>query len=141
MCIRDRYLTALSDEPPTKYPAGQVAALNWLSQHGQPGAVVLSAFETGNLIPAYTNLRSYVGHGPETLDAIHKIDYARRFFRDELDNASRAALYADMRTRYVFYGVNERALRADPDSAPGWAGDFEAIYTADDYTIYRLKAG
>lgn len=30
-------------------------------------SVVLSSYELGNLIPAWTNLRAYFGHGPETI--------------------------------------------------------------------------
>ncbi len=132
------YFSALSSAPPVKYPAAQMAAIQWLNRNSEPGEVVLSAFETGNIIPAYANLRVYVGHGPETLYAVPKTAEATRFFRDEMSAGERAALYADQRIRYVFYGANERTLAGSPQREPDWAQDLTLIYEDGDYAIYEV---
>jgi hypothetical protein len=130
------YLTALTGPPQVVYPAGQIAAFNWLNQQASAGAVVLSAFETGNRIPAYTNLRVYVGHGPETLDAVFKTAETERYYSGQMSAAERAALYAAMRIRYVFFGPAERALAGE--AALSWQDDLTRIYQAGDYTIFRV---
>ena len=132
------YFSALSSAHPIKYPAAQMAAIQWLNRNSEPGAVVLSAFETGNVIPAYANLRVYVGHGPETLYAVPKTAEAARFFRDEMSAGDRAALYADQRIRYVFYGATERALSRSSQGEPDWAQDLTLIYEDGDYAIYEV---
>ena len=128
------YIAALSSAPPVKYPAGQIAALNWLNANGEPGAGVLSVFETGNLIPAYTGLRAYVGHGPETLFAIAKTEQAEQFFAGALSATEQADLLAQV--RYVFYGVNERRFAAD--DAPAWADGLREVYRSGAYVIYAV---
>lgn len=132
------YLAALSSQPPIKYPVAEIAALNWLNRNSQPGEVVLSTFETGNRIPAYTHLRVYVGHGPETLSAIAKTEIAQRFFSEGLSPQDRALLYEVMRIRYVFYGAEEQQYTAS--DAPEWAEALQPIYDVDGYVIYAVPS-
>lgn len=127
-------------EPPLFHPTAEIAAFNWLNQHASPGDVVLSAFATGNRIPAYTNLRVYVGHGPESLFAVPKTRETERFFSGDMDAAARAALYDTMRIRYVFYGAAERALSPNPD-APEWAEGLSRVYDQSGYAIYEVPTG
>lgn len=131
------FLTALSSQPPTFHPTAEITALNWLNDYAAPGEVVLSAFETGNIIPAYTNLRVYVGHGPETLYAVPKTRETERFFSGEMTADERAALYAEMRIRYVFYGRAERRLARDSADLLEWANTLNVIYSENGYTIYE----
>ena len=130
------YLAALSSQPPIKYPADEVAALIWLNQNSQPGEVVLSTFETGNRIPAYTHLRVYVGHGPETIHATAKTETAQRFFSDELSPEDRAQLYESMAIHYIFYGATEQQYASS--DTPDWAEGLQPIYDADGYVIYGV---
>jgi hypothetical protein len=71
-------------------------------------AVVLALKETGNILPAWTDLRAYVGHGPETVDAQRKEEVARQFFAGTLDPAAQQELLAVV--DYVFFGTQEQAL-------------------------------
>ncbi len=131
------FLTALGSQPPTFHPAAEIAALNWLNEHAAPGEVVLGSFETGNIIPAYTNLRVYVGHGPETLYAVPKTRETERFFSGEMTADERTILYEQMRIRYVFYGQAERKIVPESTELPEWANDLTVIYTEGVYTIYE----
>lgn len=130
------YVTALTGPPQVVYPPGQIAAFNWLNMHAEPGEVVLGAFATGNRIPAYTHLRVYVGHGPESINALHKKSEAARFYNGDMTADERAALYESMRIRYVFYGEDERALAGD--AVPDWQTGLTRIYADGDYEIYEV---
>lgn len=131
------YFTALGGSPQVMYPAALVEAFNWLNQQARPDEVVLSVFETGNRIPAYTHLRVYVGHGPETLHAIDKTEIAQRFYSGAMDAAERAGLYESMNIRYVFYGPDERQWAPDA-AAAAWQQDLTRIYQAGDYEIFAV---
>ncbi|MCA9902675.1 MAG: hypothetical protein KC547_02365 [Anaerolineae bacterium] len=133
---------------PTHIPRDALAAFDWLNQHAPTDSVVLAAKLTGNQLPAYTNLRPYVGHGPETLLADEKAALVNRFYSDQMDDEERAALYASVGIRYVFYGQVERAI-ANPDSSqsgridpliaqPAWAMDLDLLYDQDGYRIYGV---
>ncbi len=133
-------LTAFRHDRPLYYPTAEVAAFHWLNANAEPESVILSSKPVGNLIPVWTPLRAYVGHGPETLDALNKEALVERYFRGELTADERRNLYETMRIRYVFYGSAERAL-AGEDSAAGWQDGLMLVYDSGDYQIYEVAAG
>jgi hypothetical protein len=136
-------LSALNPRVPIFREAAEVRALQWLNQQAPAESVVLAAFETGNVIPAYTDLRPFVGHGPESLFALAKTDQTEAFFGGQMGEAERLALYREFSIRYILYGPLERKLAEtaglDP-TAPPWAVDGDLIYEADDYQVYQFPA-
>ncbi len=127
-------------------PTEEIAALNWLNQHSQPGSVVLSAFGTGNLLPAWTHLRPYIGHGPESIDGELKIARTQAFYGETLSAAERAGFFAMPcaqgfacvgAIRYVMFGPLERALA--PNDTPEWAAGLTIIYDENGYRIYATS--
>ncbi len=126
------FLGALHHDQPLFHPADEIAALQWLDAHGETDAVVLSSHPTGNLIPAWANLRSYVGHGPETLDAAAKEALVARFYAGELSLAERKSLLASV--RYIFYGPLER----NPSGAGSWQSGLTLAYDTPDFRIYEV---
>jgi hypothetical protein len=58
---------------PIFHPPDQLAAFRWLRENADAGQAGLSAFATGNPLPAYTPLNAYAGHGPETLHLEDKL--------------------------------------------------------------------
>lgn len=129
-------LVVFSTRPPTMNPRVQIEALQWLEARGPRGAVVLGAYDSGNILPVYTNFRPFLGLGTETLDSDAKREQVARFFGGAMDPAERAALYATYDIRYITYGPAERALAGD-DTAPAWADDAVRIHEAGDYAIYE----
>ena len=138
-------LAAINPGRPLFRPADEIAAFEWLNAHSQPGEVALASAETGNAIPAYTHLRTYIGHGPETIGAEAKIARVARFYRGELSDAERADLLSPRcgdtsvhlcsdPITYVIYGALERQLADDPRA---WADDLTLIYDEGGYQIYR----
>jgi hypothetical protein len=120
---------------PLFHPADQLAAFDWLSHHAQPGEVVLSSFETGNALPAYTPLVAYIGHGPESVFLAQKLPRVAAFYRRSTDDAGRRRLLAGGRIAFVIFGPHERALGGfDPNSVDYLRGRF----TSGDYAVYEV---
>jgi hypothetical protein len=132
---------ALSLSPPVFIPRAQLDAFAWLDANTPPDTRILAAMPTGNLLPAYTHLRPYVGHGPETLGALAKEAETERFYADGMSADERAALYASVDIRYVFYGANERTLASESADAPAWANGLRLVYEADGVRVYEIGGG
>jgi hypothetical protein len=104
---------ALQRKPSPIYrDVGEIAAMNWLNGRIEPGDVVLSAYETGNYLPARVHARTFVGHGPESVHAEEKKILAARFFDAATNDAWRQELLGQYGVDYVFWGPVERALGA-----------------------------
>jgi hypothetical protein len=108
---------ALTPDRPLFHPENELAAMDALNQIAPRDSVVLSMKETGNYLPARTDLIAYVGHGPETINADEKEDLAEQFFAGSLDTAARAAILKDV--DYVFFGLLEQ--EQSPMLDPAWA--------------------
>jgi len=130
---------ALMLERPVFRPAEERAALLWMNTHLPADSVVLASFDTGNILPVYTDLRPFVGHGPETLYSGDKKAQTELFFGGQMNAAERQALYTRFRIQAIVYGPLERALAPQGDIPPVWAGDGDLVYEADGYTVYRLR--
>lgn len=91
---------------PTLYtPADTLTAMHWLNANAlerERGAVVLAPYPVGNRLPAYTNLRPYVGHGPETLNSGEKRAQVEAYFDGEMGVIEAQALYEAGTIDYVF---------------------------------------
>lgn len=129
--------SALSPARPIFRPQAEVSAMQALDALARRDAVVLSTHETGNLLPVYTDLIAYVGHGPETIHADEKEARVAAFLRGELDPASRAALLAEI--DYVLTGPLERAgMRGD-----SWRTGLREIASsgtgADRFVVYEVE--
>jgi hypothetical protein len=127
----------VSQRPPPIYlPGAEIEALQWLNTAAQEDETVLASWEVGNTIPAWTDLRVFAGHGPETLHNTEKLDALGRFFQPETDDAWRESLLEAYGIRYVFYGPEERALGGwDPSTATYLL----PRYGRDGYTIFQVS--
>jgi hypothetical protein len=70
-----------------------IDALNWLNANAPAGSAILSSVGIGNLAPAYADVRSFVGHGPETIRFGDKEAIMLAYFAGEYDAERRAELY------------------------------------------------
>jgi hypothetical protein len=122
-------------ELPIYRPDTEVEALAWLNAQASPDECVLASFETGNAIPALTDLGVFAGHGPETLHSAEKQDMIRRFFAAETGDVWRRSLLAEFDLDYVFWGPLERALG---DWNPGAAPYLDSVYDGRGITIFRV---
>lgn len=147
MLLLGGFLAAATPARPLFRPTAEVDAFNWLNQHSRPGEIVLSAVETGNVIPAWTHLRTYMGHGPETLNWPFKTARLEHFYRDEMTLSERDAFFSQPcaltfacagSIRYVMFGPLERALA--PNDSPKWTAGLTKIYDANGYRIYATSS-
>ncbi|MFQ5613132.1 MAG: hypothetical protein ACE5H9_13465 [Anaerolineae bacterium] len=119
---------------PVFVPGDQARAARWLAEQAA-GAVILAAYETGNYLPAYADVRAFVGHGPETIRSDEKRALAARFFAGETDDAWRRALLAEYNVGYLYYGPHERALGDfEPDAAPY----LRRVYQVGEVVLYAV---
>ena len=117
-------------------PGSEIAALEWLADNSDAGETVLASAEVGNVIPVWTDLRVFAGHGPETLHNADKLAALQEFFDPKADDAWRQSLLRDHGLDYLFYGPEEQALGGwDPASA----AYLTPIYGSQGYAIYRVS--
>ena len=128
-------LAARLPAEPTFHPADQLAAFAWLARHAPPGQAVLSAFDTGNALPAYAPVVSYIGHGPETVFLAVKAPRVAAFYRASTPDTDRLALLSDGRIAYIIVGPHERALG---DFEPGHAGYLQLRFQDGAYSVYEV---
>jgi hypothetical protein len=120
---------------PIFHPPDQLAAFAWLGDNAEPGQVALSAYATGNALPAYTPLRAYIGLGTETLRLAEKAPRVAAFYAAATPGMERQALLRDGRVNFVVFGPHERALGAfDPSTAPYLAQRFRS----GGYAVYEV---
>ena len=126
---------ALRPAEPVFVPAGQHSVFAWLADHASPGQVAISAYETGNLLPAYTPLTAYVGHGPETVYLQDKLARVTAFYSAGTPDVGRQTLLVEGRISYVLYGPRERALGTFD---PAGASYLAPLFSSGDYQVYAV---
>ncbi len=97
---------------PAFLTAAEARALEWLDAQTDRDAVVLSGFDAGNAVPAYTGLTAFIGHGPETLNNREKQILVDKVLDGALTDAERLALLRQTGAEYVLIGPAERAKTA-----------------------------
>lgn len=127
-------VTLVGQQAPLFQPTANIEATQWLATQSK-GDVVLATYETGNVLPVYANVRSFVGHGPETVNSAEKREQANRFFDSRVDDAWRIDLLRQFNVAFVFYGPSEQTAG---DFAPAQAFYLEKIYDNGTVQIFRV---
>jgi len=104
------------------YPA-EHEALVWLKENGDKDRVVISTYNIGNYIPAYMNMRVYLGHWAQTIDFEKKTDDVKRFYSGE-DNIN-----IEKKT-YLWVGIDEEGLNPNLDN-------YRPVYENEKIAIYQ----
>lgn len=133
------FFSALNYARPTFEPVDELNAFRWLDAQAADESVVLGAIETGNVLPVYTHLRPFLGHGPETIYSDRRKDEVEQFYRNQMTAEQRENLYRSVDVQYIFYGPVERELaRANGENSPKWATNLHLIYDEAGYQIYEV---
>jgi hypothetical protein len=120
------------------HSASQMAAFNWLHDNLARDDTLLASYETGNLIPAWTGHRVFVGHWAESANWPERETQVATFFDAATADAWRTAFLRQYGITYIFYGLTERALgRFDPEVA----FYLEPVFSGEEVTIYRVRIG
>ena len=135
MLVAGNCLALRARPAPIYRDAGEVAALNWLDGQVEPDDVVLTAYETGNYLPARMGARAFIGHGSESVRAGEKKALVSHFFDVTTDDAWRRQLLARYGVDYIFWGPAERALGT---FNPHEATYLRRVYKAGGYTVFGV---
>jgi hypothetical protein len=138
MLVIGNCLALLGQPPPIYRDVGEVAALDWLggNERIEFDDVVLTAYETGNYLPARVKARSFVGHGPESIRADEKKAMVAQFFAGATDDSWRRDLVAEYGVDWVFWGPVERELGTfDPREAPY----LRQVYESPEHAVFEVK--
>jgi hypothetical protein len=126
---------ALHPAEPVFLYAGEVSAFSALRRLAPPSAVVLSAYETGNALPAWVPVRVVIGHGPETAHLSSLMNRVENFYEPSTTDEFRIDLLRNNDVEFVVRGPAELLLgRWDPDEA----SYLELVYESDEYQIFRV---
>ena len=129
------FASVLWRQPPIFRPQTQLKAMQWLAQRAND-EVILAVYETGNALPAFANVRAFVGHGPETVNSEEKRELAQTFFRETTDDNWRLALLKKFKIRYLYYGPNEKATG---NFAPAGAPYLRELYQNEEVQIFEVN--
>ncbi len=133
-------VTAGSEAWPVFHPADELAALRWLSQNAKADSVVLSTRDSGMILPAFSSVRVFLGHGPETVHAVEKERMVQEFLSSPQVSLE-TALIRDYPIDYVWIGPPERelpchnSLCSTQQSVPG----FRVVFSQGEYTIFQVE--
>ncbi len=114
-----------------------IAAMDWLEKNAPRESVVMSGFLDGNLLPARTGLRVYVGHGHQTINWGQKVSFVtQKFFRASYTNADRRQFLINNNIAYLLYGPDEKSLgNFQPQSVPYLV----PVFSDGDVSVYRVE--
>jgi hypothetical protein len=126
---------------PAFQPAEQVDAFESLIEYAVPGDVVLGAYSTSNVLPAWAPLNVAIGHGPESVGLALLQPRVEQFYHHDTPDTDREALMRELNARFVFWGPNERLLAGSDPAAwnPGEAEYLQLIYAQGLYQIYEVR--
>jgi hypothetical protein len=129
-------LAVTATESPVFHVAGEVAIAAWLTENAPEGALVVSDYGSGNFLPGWSPVRSYYGHGPETINFVTKKEDVSRFYAAGTDDGWRRSFLAVNDVRYVLEGPAERTLGG---FRPADAPYLKLVYQQDDWALYEFQ--
>jgi hypothetical protein len=137
LLLLDQSLRILARESPIFRDGGEVAALDWLNGQATYDDVALCAFETGNTLPARVASRTFIGHGPETVNLEQKRPLVKKFYSAYTSDAWREAFLREWGIAFVIVGPVERAEGAADFSDKNYLG---LAYDERAYRVYRVMS-
>jgi len=126
----------MPNEPMVYIPKTIETSLKWLRFNTPPNSIILSSFETGQLIPYLSRRISYIGHGPETINLRDKNIETKRFYAGALGQADALNFLEANKINYVLYS----SLEKEPtDLKPASIDFLQKIYDENEVEIYQVK--
>ncbi|MBN2555403.1 MAG: hypothetical protein JXA97_05640 [Anaerolineales bacterium] len=126
--------TAANPEAPVFHPRQLADSFAWSAEHLQEGRLVLTSYETGNILPAYAPVRVVMGHGPESIGLTALLPTVEAFYGGEMRTEACTWLNAEG-IDYVFWGSQEKALGGEDVQVPDC---LTASYNRDGIRIFEM---
>jgi hypothetical protein len=130
------FLTVSQAATPVYRPLDEVAVFEYLRANAETGSVVITAYETGNPLPAWAPVRVVIGHGPESAKLKELAPRVATFFMTTTTHEARIAMIQEFNVRYVFWGPVERALG---DWDPNQAIYLRQVEQTGDYMLFEVQ--
>ncbi|MBC7227816.1 MAG: hypothetical protein H5T61_11385, partial [Thermoflexales bacterium] len=132
-----RFVDLARHQPPYYLHRDEVAALRWLEENTSPDDVVLSGLNVGQYIPSVSGNRAFLAHWTMTVRFYEKQDRVEAFFNPSTPDEARRETLCRFGVRYVFYGMEERALGEFSADEPPY---LRAVFRSPQATVYRVDA-
>ncbi len=126
------FSTALKPGAPVFLPRAETRALLWLDANAGPGAIVLSRYNTGNALPAWTGLTAFIGHGPETLHNPEKLVLVDTVMDGDKPDDERRGALAQSGANFVLVDPEEQTHLGA--GIPGC----ELVYHEEGWEVWRV---
>lgn len=131
-------VTVGSRFPEFFHSRAEVDTFEWIDNHLTDKDIVLASYGTGNLIPAWTGRRVFVGHWAESVDCYERKRLVATFFSDVTPHRFRTDLVSRYGISHVYLGERERLLG---DFDPSSASYLSEVYDREGATIYEVQVG
>jgi len=129
-------ITVWARVPKYFHSADQMATFDWMDHNLAWDETVLASYETGNLVPAWTGCRVFLGHWAESPDWLEREAQVQTFFDAATTDAWRMAFLRQYDIRYVLHGPQERALGGfDPNRSEY----LKRVFRQGDISLYRVR--
>lgn len=110
-------------------------ALAYIDTQAPNDAVVISDEYIGNILPAYTPVKSYFGHINQTLEFFEKQGNVGRFFSGAFTEEEARRFTTANRIQYAYYGPDEQSLGHGP-----LAYSFlKEVFHEGNITVYEVR--
>jgi hypothetical protein len=115
---------------------GEWAALAWLRDEGEPGAVVLCSPQTGLFVPAWAGQPVVYGHPFETVNAEERKAQVEAYWAGGMSAEELKTFLQENKVGYVFVGPREWALRGcvQDDEMAG-----RLVFEAGSVRVYEIR--
>jgi uncharacterized membrane protein len=107
-----------------------------LNSYTQPGEIVISAFESGNAIPAWAPVRVVIGHGSESVKLSRFTPIVNSFYDVKTSRLERLDIIHQLNIKYIYWGPKERGLG---DWKPEEGDILREIYNNGEYLIFEVQ--
>jgi hypothetical protein len=128
-------LAVRSPSAPLFRPQDEVRVFEYLQSQEEVNKVVLTAYETGNALPAWAPVRVVIGHGPESVKLAELEPQVRAFYTADTLDIQRMDLIRQFDVRYVLWGPAERALGS---WSPYQADYLHPVYQSGTYQLFQV---
>lgn len=88
----------------TYIPLSTIASFDFLDKNTKRESVVFAGYFMGQVIPAYTHNRVYIGHADATYDYANKLKDLTAFFSNNIQPGEALRLLKEGRVTYIFFG-------------------------------------
>ncbi len=105
-------------QPPYSLHRDEVAALDWVAEHGCGGGVVMAPEAVGAFVPMWTGCRAFLAHWTGTLRFFERREQTRAFYSPAMGEAERRALVQRYGITYVIVGADRERMDGGIEEMP-----------------------